>query len=138
MAWQCICEGATGLVFYSWFDVKRNPDVPFETQWQDLKAIAAEIDAAAPALLSTEPVPPVTARADPEKPRWLHWLARAHGGKLRLFAVNDGDGEGRATFSVGRPIRSVSVPAEGRTLQPEGDRFQDAFRKLDVRAYEVD
>ena len=44
MAWQCICEGATGLVFYSWFDVKRNPDVPFETQWQDLKRIAAEID----------------------------------------------------------------------------------------------
>lgn len=28
MAWQCICEGATGLVFYSWFDVRRNPDVP--------------------------------------------------------------------------------------------------------------
>ena len=27
MAWQCICEGATGLVFYSWFDVLRNPDV---------------------------------------------------------------------------------------------------------------
>ncbi len=39
MAWQCICEGATGLVFYSWFDVRRNPDVPFDTQWAVLKQI---------------------------------------------------------------------------------------------------
>ena len=52
MAWQCICEGATGLVFYSWFDVKRNPDVPFEKQWTGLKQIAAEIDQMAPMLLS--------------------------------------------------------------------------------------
>ena len=35
MAWQCICEGATGLVFYSWYDVHRNPDVPFSVQWDD-------------------------------------------------------------------------------------------------------
>jgi len=138
MAWQCICEGATGLVFYSWFDVKKNPDVPFETQWQDLKKIAAEIDQAAPALLSVEPVPQVTVRCQPDKPRWLHWLVRSAGGKLCIFAVNDGDGEGQAAFTIGRKLKSVSVPAENRTIQPDGETFRDEFRKLDVRIYEVE
>ena len=36
---------AAGLIFYAWYDVKRNPDVPFEKQWDGLKRIAAEIDA---------------------------------------------------------------------------------------------
>ena len=138
MAWQCICEGATGLVFYSWFDVKRNPDVPFETQWQDLKKIAAEIDQAAPALLSVEPVPPVTVQCRPDKPRWLHWLVRNDGGRLRIFAVNNGDGEGQATFAIGRRVKTVTVPAEHRTIQPDGTGFQDEFKKMDVRMYELE
>ncbi|MCY3022852.1 MAG: hypothetical protein NTW87_28055 [Planctomycetota bacterium] len=138
MAWQCICEGATGLVFYSWFDMKRNPDVPFETQWQDLKKVAAEIAQAAPALLSVEPVPSVKAECQPDKPRWLHSLARSSGGKLRLFAVNDGDAEGQVTFAIGRKIKSVTVPAENRTIQPDGESFRDEFKKLDVRVYEVE
>jgi hypothetical protein len=138
MAWQCICEGATGLVFYSWFDLKRNPDVPFETQWQDLKKIAAEISQAAPALLSIEPVPQVTVQCQPDKPRWLHWLVRASGGKLRVFAVNNGDGEGRATFSVGRKLKSVTVLGENRAIQPDGENFQDEFKKLEVRMYELE
>lgn len=137
MAWQCICEGATGLVFYSWFDMKRNPDVPLETQWQDLKKVAAEVDQAVPALLSVEAVPAVTAQCQPDKPRWLHWLARSHDGQLRIFAVNNGDGEGQATFTLGRKIKSVTVPAENRSLQPDGERFRDEFKKLEVRVYEV-
>ncbi|MGD0090326.1 MAG: hypothetical protein ABSE73_10440 [Planctomycetota bacterium] len=138
MAWQCICEGATGLVFYSWFDVKRNPDVPFETQWQDLKKIAAEVDEAAPALLSVEPVPQVAVQCQPANPRWLHWLARSQAGKLRIFAVNNGDGEGQAAFALGRKPKAVSVPAEKRTIQPDGEGFSDGFKKLDVRIYEVE
>jgi len=138
MAWQCICEGATGLVFYSWFDVKaRTYDVPFAEQWEELKKIAAEIDAAAPALLSTEPAASVTVRCRPEKPEWLHWLTRSHGGKTVLFVANNGDAEGQATFTFDRDITSVSVPAENRSIQPKGRSFQDEFRKLDVRIYEV-
>ena len=52
--------------------------------------------------------------------------------------MNDGDGEGRATFVIGRKIKAVSVPAENRTIQPDGDGFQDEFKKLDVRIYEVE
>ena len=74
MAWQCICEGATGLVFYSWYDVQRNPDVPFDVQWDGLKRVAAEIDQRASILLSVEPVPAVTVAG--AAPNWLHWLVR--------------------------------------------------------------
>jgi hypothetical protein len=138
MAWQCICEGATGLVFYSWFDVKdRTYDVPFDTQWQDLKRMAAEIDVAAPVLLSVEPTPAVSVQCRPNAPRWLHWLVRSHGGKTVLFVVNNGDGEGQATFTLDREIKGVTVPAEKRTIQPKGKSFQDNFRKLDVRMYEL-
>jgi hypothetical protein len=127
-----------GLVFYSWFDVKRNPDVSFETQWLDLKKIAAEIDQAAPVLLSVEPVSPVLVQCRPDNPRWLHWLVRSYGGKLYIFAVNNGDGEGQATFAIGRrfkPLSTVSVPAENRSIQANGMSFQDDFKKLDVRMY---
>jgi hypothetical protein len=140
MAWQCICEGATGLVFYSWFDVQRNPDVPFDTQWAELKQISAEIDHMVRVLLSAEPVPainvggPVPGQA---APRWLHWLARRHQGKLWLIAVNDGDGEGEVTFVLPAQVPSVTVLGEARAIRPEGRVFQDAFGRLALHIYEI-
>ena len=133
MVWQCLCEGATGIIFYSWFDVKRNPDVPFETQWRDLKRIAAELDRMAPILLSVEPAPDVKVQS----PRWLHWLSRSRGGKLFLFAANDGDGEGKVAFTVARRIKSVRAVGEDRAIAHDGNRFDDQLKKLDVRIYEV-
>ena len=140
MAWQCIAEGATGLIFYSWYDVRRNPDVPFETQWQHLKNIAAEIDRHAPALLSIEPVPAVKAGgvtgADP--PAWLRWTARRHGGRLYLFAVNDGDGEGEFTFMFPGAPRSVRVVDEDRPVKIDGAGFRDELSALQVRVYAIE
>lgn len=141
MAWQCICEGATGLVFYSWYDLQRNPDVPFPVQWDGLKKIAAEVDGLAPALLSAEPVPPVTVEggeSSKETPRWLHWLARRHGGKIYLFAVNDGDGEGTVRFQLPARPRSVRVLGEDRSVSLEGKAFEDGFGRLAVHIYEFE
>ena len=137
MAWQCICKGATGLVFYSWFDVRRNPDVSFDTQWTYLKAIAAEIDAAAPMLLSIAPAPAVQARCDPAKPTWMYWLARTYKGKGYIFAVNNGDAEGTAAFTLGGGVRSVRVAGGNRTIGIKGGSFTDTFKKLQVRIYEL-
>jgi len=136
MAWQCICRGATGLVFYSWYDVRRNPDVSFETQWAYLKAIAAEIDSLAPMLLSAEPAPAVQVRADPAKPPWLHWLARTHEGRGYLFVVNNGDADGTMTFTLGGGIRTVRVVGQDRTIPVKDGRFSDTLKKLQVRIYE--
>jgi len=141
MAWQCIAEGATGLVFYSWFDVKRNPDVPFEEQWDGLKRIATEIDAMAPALLSIEPVPEVQVSCDPapaEGPGWLNWTARVHAGKLYLVAANNGEGEGKVTFTLPDEPRSIRVLDEDRSVSPRGASFQDELALLAVQIYEVE
>jgi hypothetical protein len=136
MAWQCICEGATGLVFYSWYDIKRNPDVPFDVQWAGLKQIAAEIDQAAPILLSAEPVPAV--ELVEEKPTWLHWLARSHAGKLYVAAVNDGDGEGRVAFRLPTVPRRIRMLGQNNTMPADQAGFQDELPRLAVRVYEIE
>ena len=88
MAWQCIAEGATGLVFYSWFDVKRNPDVTFDQQWAGLKRIAAEIDRTAPILLSTETAPEGGDSIQPTGGRRRTGMATHLGAKPRRQALS--------------------------------------------------
>ena len=43
MSWQCLTEGAGGLIYYSFFDLKKDTTVPFETQWGIAKQVAGEI-----------------------------------------------------------------------------------------------
>jgi hypothetical protein len=134
MAWQCICEGANGIVFYSFFDLKKNADVPFEEQWGRLKRIAAEIDRWAPVLLSVDPVPaafPIAGRT----PDWLHWRMHSAGDRTYLFVVNDGDGEGAVTFDVPKGNRSVTVNGGERVLPVTEGQFVDTLSRLDFRVY---
>jgi hypothetical protein len=136
MAWQCICEEATGLVFYSWYDVQRNPDVPFDVQWDGLRRVAAEIDQRASVLLSVEPVPAVTVAE--AVPGWLHWLARAQAGKLYLFAVNDGDGEGKVAFKLPGTPKVIRELRENRTIETDGATLQLWLPRLAVQCYEIE
>lgn len=136
MAWQCVCEGATGLVFYSWYDVKRNPDVPFDVQWVGLKQIAAEMDRMSPILLSVDPTPVV--KIVGQQPRCLHWLTRSHAGRLYIVAVNNGNGSGRVVFRLPQPPRSIQVLGESRAVQPNGTDFEDDSEQLAVHVYEIE
>ena len=138
MAWQCIAEGATGLIFYSWYDIQRNPDVPQPVQWERLKKIAAEIDRYAAVLLSAEPSPAVCVGGempDLPCPPSLHWTARRHEGRIYLFVVNNGDGPGR--FSVTWPGAAPEVVAldEDRLLALENQSFHDELGEWQVRVY---
>jgi hypothetical protein len=138
MAWQCIAEGATGLIFYSWYDIQRNPDVPQPVQWERLKKIAAEIDRYAAVLLSGEPAPAVHVGGetpDSPCPPWLHWTARRHEGRIYLFVVNNGDGEGRFTVTWPDAAREIVALDEDRSLGLENQRFQDELGELQVRVY---
>lgn len=137
MAWQAICEGANGIVFYSFFDLKRNPDVPFKTQWKNLKKIAAEIDSVSDILLSIEPAPDVTVSFNSGNSTWMNWLVRSYKGKLYILAVNNGDKEGTTTFSISKNIHKVTVIGKNRTIVPVKNRFKDKFKKFDFRIFEV-
>lgn len=158
MAWQCIAEGATGLVFYCWHDIHRNPDVSFETQWEGLKRIAAEIDQMAPILLDEEgvgdedrelddmltrargKVRAVSPRlaSDGSRAAWLHWFARRHGGKCYLFMVNDGDGQGRVSFWPNSAVRLVRRLASDQPLDKGRAGFEDDIPRLAVQIYEFE
>eukprot|EP01051_Picozoa_sp_SAG22_P010273 SAG22_NODE_913_length_6527_cov_2.919726_6_plen_182_part_00 len=139
MAWQAICRGANGIVFYSFFDIKRNDDVPFAKQWTVLSAVAEEIDSYAPVLLSDEgAAPPVTITttctttggqdlvARPNSgvaggpPSWLSARARwaapaggtaatAAGNTYYLFVANDGNGAGGVTFTLSNTVGSIGA-----------------------------
>jgi len=136
MAWQCIAEGATGLIFYSWYDIRRNPDLPFETGWASLKQIAAEIDRFAPVLLSIEPAPQVTLDGG-RGPTWLHSLVRRHENKLYVFAVNDGDGTGDVAFQLPAGVTAVRELTTNREVPVSQSGFRQPLARLAVQVYEA-
>ncbi len=136
MAWQCIAEGATGLILYSWFDIQRNPDVPFEEQWLRLKRLAAEIDRMVPILLSVEPAPPARVIV-PDLPDGVLVLVRRHGGKLYIVAVDDGSADAVVCYRL-RTSHPIKVLNENRTIQPTVDGFVDRLKRLAVHIYQIE
>jgi len=131
MAWQCICEGATGLVFYSYFDLKRDPGASSEERWSVCKAVAAEIEEMFPVLLSVEPAPAVTVTAGD----WLHWATRRHAGKVYVLTVNNGDGSGEVAIRVPGKFREARVLGESLRIPIRNGQFADQSVKLGVRHY---
>ncbi|NLX96351.1 MAG: hypothetical protein GXY83_09255 [Rhodopirellula sp.] len=141
MTWQCIAEGANGLVFYSWYDIHRNADVPFAAQWDKLKRIAAEVDRWSPVLLSVEPVPAVSFAGESPQggpPEWLHAIVRRYQGRLYLFAVNDGDGDGMFQCVLPQSPKSVKEAGESRAVKRNGIGFEDSLKRLELRVYEIE
>jgi hypothetical protein len=132
MAWQCIAEGANGLIFYSWFDLWHDQQFPFSQRWPEVKQVAAEVAEMIPVLLSVEAAPEVTV----EGPQALHWTARSYRGKGYLFLVNDSPGpiSARVRFAsppkrVTRQGKEVEVARDGAlavTLGPLGVSVYEA------------
>lgn len=55
MCWQCIANGANGLVMYSFFDLEKRPNgEAFERRWAECCRVGEEIRAQFPVLLSAE------------------------------------------------------------------------------------
>ncbi len=55
MCWQCIANGANGLILYSFFDLEKRPNgEEFERRWAECCRVGEEIRAQFPVLLSDE------------------------------------------------------------------------------------
>ena len=127
MAWQAICRGANGIFYFSFYDIQRNPDVPFAQQWGILTAIAAEIEHHVDVLLSDAGAAPAVAISSSESmfpPGWV--TARARWGDDKdfyLFVCNDGNGGGTVKFTLDK---SVAIGNGGVTVVSESPP-----RKLD-------
>lgn len=99
MTWQCLAEGAQGLIFYSWFNLylpQRNAGLDFAAYWPQFKAVVQEVKDAVPALLSVETPPAITVpQAD-----WLNWTSKRLGDTVYLFAVNNSYDAHEAVFAL--------------------------------------
>ena len=84
MTWQCIAEGATGLIYFKWGDLSKNgPDTTFEGRCDDFASVTTEVAAFMPFLLSDDEPQEVGETTDAVRARLF-----VKGGERRLLAVN--------------------------------------------------
>lgn len=132
MSWQCITEGASGLIYYSWFDLKKFPDT-FDQEWAHNKQVAAEIKEWVPTLLSVEPVPPIKAKSQD----WLHWTTRQAGNVTYLFVVNDEEASHETTFEMPKAAREVLIEGQEKPITPEGTTLPVRLGAFEVKVYKI-
>ncbi len=135
MAWQSIAEGATGLVFYSWFDLHRDPATPFDEQWAKVKTVAQEIKELTPVLLSIETPPKIAVEAAP----WLNSLVKQLDGVTHVVLVNNGPDPQTARFAMASAPESVTDCANGKPIATVGDNagVELAMEPLAVRVLQI-
>ena len=84
MTWQCIVEGATGIIYFKWGDLMKNgKDSTFEGRFADLASVTTELAEFVPFLLSDEEPLEVAGATDSVRARLF-----AKGDARRLVAVN--------------------------------------------------
>lgn len=134
MSWQYITEGATGIMFYSLFDIQSDASgAPYAELLNRVKQVAQEVEEQVPVLLSVEEAPSVSTNGG----EWLNWMVKQYDGKTYIFAVNNGKTNQSASFTVPDAL-SVKVVKENRSLSLTGNTFSDAFAPLEVHIYEIE
>jgi hypothetical protein len=133
MAWQCIAEGANGLLFYSWFDIRRDKTTPFDEHWPKVKSIAAEIKDLVPALLSVEPAPAITSAANES----VCWRAQQLDATTYLIVVNATEQGTSAQFTLPKAPESVVMHGTGEKVTGIAQTLDVALAPLEVKIYEL-
>jgi len=133
MAYQCLVHGANGLVFYSFFDLKRDPE-GFESRWSDLKKLGEEVKSLIPVLLSEELAPKVQLVSGS---REIGYIARRYDGSIYIIAANESDSSRDAEFSISAEVQIVDVMFENRTVSIEKFRLRDTFSPIAVHIYKI-
>lgn len=132
MAWQWICEGATGIFFYGLHQMRKDTVLPYTDALARLSAVTGEIAALTEPLLSRLPTPTVTVATNPS---WLSVLTRATASEGYLFTVNHSADASNATFSVPAAVE-LTVIGENRTLPVSADgSATDSFAAWQVHLY---
>jgi hypothetical protein len=133
MAYQCLVNGANGLIFYSFFDLKRDP-LGFDKRWAEVKKLGAEIKSLMPVLLSTEEPPRVQLVKGSQ---YIHFSTKRHDGKLYILAVNVSREEQDAEFIISAEVEDAKVLFEERSVSMEKYRLTDKFQPIAAHVYEI-
>lgn len=135
MAWQSIAEGAMGIVFYSWFDIHRDPTTPFEEQWSKIKRIAQEIKDMSPVLLSIETPPQIEIETAP----WLNALVKQSGGGTYVVLVNNANEPNIARITLPAVAESITDQTDGKPMAfaPESTKIEFVLEPLGVHILNI-
>lgn len=98
--WQCIAEGATGIIYFKYGDLHSNADtgLSFKERWADVTNVAWEVRRKFPILLSDEPAPAVSGTNET-----LCARAFVKDGNVHLLVVNASRVPCKARIHVERP-----------------------------------
>ncbi len=129
MAWQCIAGGADGLIFFSWYHMREEPD--FDTRWPEVCRMAAEIREFIPVFLSVEPVEYLPRSVDlPEDT--VGWRAWNCDGATYLLVVNGEYTPAEAKFVFDRPPGAVTdVLGSAMTAETDGQTLRVHLKPLE-------
>ncbi|MFA6817069.1 MAG: hypothetical protein WCS73_12315, partial [Lentisphaeria bacterium] len=138
MAWQAICGGSNGLIFYCLHDCFRDKKFPFEQTWPNIRQMSLEVKSYESILSSIESVPEIKFKASAS----LNWIAKSLDGILYLFVVNTGENAEIAEFTVFDKIDSVERINIGKDknlqkIEHNTHSWKDEFAKNDVHVYTI-
>lgn len=137
MSWQAICEGATGLIYYSLKDVSADKEP--QAHWANIKQMVREINTFAEVLLSIEEVPEII---ETNAGSWLRMTVRRVRDTVYIFAVSDGSNGGEVRFQIKADIAGGEVVALGdsvtRTIDlTETGSWTDDLENMQVKIYRI-
>ncbi len=133
MAYQAIVNGVKGIMFYSYFDLKRDPS-GFDSRWSDVKRLGEEIKSLIPIILSTEKTPKVQILSGSKS---IHFTTKYHNKNIYIIAVNVSDKPISAEFVIPSESKNAIVLYEDRTLDIEKYTLKDYFPPVAVKIYEI-
>lgn len=85
MTYLCLIHGAHGLIYYSYYDLLRDPKVGFDQRWADMLLVGQEVKALEPALVSIAQPP----RIQVKSPDFLDHAVRADdAGRIYVLLAN--------------------------------------------------
>lgn len=136
-AWQALCEGANGLIFYSYHNMFH--DGKLLSRWEEVKQMASEISEYIPVLLSIEPVPEIIVDGSDK----LNWIAKRKEDTLYIFTVNNSREQlGIIKFKVAELKSETAITVDSlsdrqKTISVKQEQWKDTFKALEVKIYKI-
>lgn len=133
MAYQAIVNGVKGIIFYSYFDLKRDP-MGFDARWSDVKKLGEEIKRLIPIILSTEKAPKVQNLSNSKN---IYFTTRYYNKNIYVIAVNVSNKSLFAEFVIPTESKNTIVLNEDESINIEKYILKDYFPPLGVKIYQI-
>jgi hypothetical protein len=129
MTYQALVEGAKGLVYYAFYELKEDP-LGFDARWADMARIAREVRALEPALLSADPPPEgVAVEGAP-------WRAFRDGRRAWILVTNPSEAPAPVDVRFAGVLGVQTMT--GETVPAAGGRFRRTLAPLACETYIAD